>query len=247
MADLFALQACVRNDHPLPAPLATVTTPVVLDCWVFWLAPHPDRSFAEYICKGFREGFRIGFASGSPLRVSGRNLRSATAHAEVVDGYLYDEVRARRMLPLDASPYASRVHVSPFGVLPKPHQPGRWRLIVDLSAPAAASVNDGIDRRWCSLRYASIDDAVDLVRRRSLERCSVARRGVAFWPAVGAEDLLRRRGRPAVGHVPRWRHRWSPLPRRLSRAGPGREVGVRSQFGEGVGGMQGARRPGRDA
>ena len=164
MADLFALQACVRNGHPLPAPLATVTTPVVLDRWVFWLAPHPDRSFAEYICKGFREGFRIGFASGSPLRVSGRNLRSATAHAEVVDGYLYDEVRARRMLPLDASPYASRVHVSPFGVLPKPHQPGRWRLIVDLSAPAAASVNDGVDRRWCSLRYASIDDAVDLVR-----------------------------------------------------------------------------------
>ncbi|XP_065840188.1 uncharacterized protein [Oscarella lobularis] len=150
---------------PVAGSLATVTTAVVLNRWAFWLAQHPYRSFADYICMGFREGFRIGFASGSPLRVTGRNLRSATAHAEVVDdGYLSDEVRARRMLLLDSSPFASRVHISPFGVLPKPHQPGRWRLIVDFSAPAAASLNDGIDSRWRSLRYASIDDAVDLVR-----------------------------------------------------------------------------------
>ena len=61
-----------------------------------------------------------------------------------------------------------------------------------------------------------------LSARRLLERGSVPRRGVAFWPAVGAEDLLRRRGRPAVFHVSRWRHHRSPLPRRLSCAGPGR-------------------------
>ncbi len=27
------------------------------------------------------------------------------------------------------------VHINRFGVIPKPHQPGKWRLIVDLSHP----------------------------------------------------------------------------------------------------------------
>ena len=47
-----------------------------------------------------------------------------------------------------------------FGVIPKPSQPGKWRLIVDLSHPESASVNDGIHPDLCSLSYASIDDAV---------------------------------------------------------------------------------------
>ena len=36
------------------------------------------------------------------------------------------------------------VHVSPFGVIPKKNKPNKWGLILDLSAPAGASVNDGI-------------------------------------------------------------------------------------------------------
>ena len=34
--------------------------------------------------------------------------------------------------------------ISPFGVIPKGHTPGKWRLIVDLSSPKGGSVNDGI-------------------------------------------------------------------------------------------------------
>ena len=45
-------------------------------------------------------------------------------------------------------------------VIPKPHQPGKWRLIVDLSSPRGKSVNDGIDPLLCSLSYARLDDAV---------------------------------------------------------------------------------------
>ena len=40
-----------------------------------------------------------------------------------------------------------------------------WRLIVDLSSPEGQSINDGIDRSVCSIKYASIDDAVDIIRR----------------------------------------------------------------------------------
>ena len=45
------------------------------------------------------------------------------------------------------------------GVIPKAHQPDRWRFIVDLSSPRAASVNDGIAPNLCSLSYVSIDVA----------------------------------------------------------------------------------------
>lgn len=45
--------------------------------------------------------------------------------------------------------------MSRFGVIPKSHQPGKWRLIVDLSYPEGKSVNDGIDPNLMSLNYAS--------------------------------------------------------------------------------------------
>ena len=44
-------------------------------------------------------------------------------------------------------------------MIPKQHQPGKWRLIVDLSHPKGASMNDGIEADLCSLSYVSIDDA----------------------------------------------------------------------------------------
>ena len=48
------------------------------------------------------------------------------------------------------------------GLIPKLHS-NRWRLIVDLSAPRSHSVNDGISPQLCSLRYASIDNAVSII------------------------------------------------------------------------------------
>ena len=56
------------------------------------------------------------------------------------------------------------VHVSHMGLVPKPHQPNKFRLIVDLSSPGDKSVNDGIPSDLCSLKYASVDDAVTMVK-----------------------------------------------------------------------------------
>ena len=52
------------------------------------------------------------------------------------------------------------VHVSRFGVIPKPHKPGKWRLITDLSSPKGSSVSNGVAPALCSVSYASVDDAV---------------------------------------------------------------------------------------
>ena len=49
------------------------------------------------------------------------------------------------------------MHFSSSGVIPKHHQPGKWRLILDLSNTQGHSVNDGIDPRLCSLQYISVD------------------------------------------------------------------------------------------
>lgn len=51
---------------------------------------------------------------------------------------------------------ASTVHISRFGVIPKPHVPGKWRVILDLPSPDGHSINDGIN---------AVDDAVTQILR----------------------------------------------------------------------------------
>ena len=45
-------------------------------------------------------------------------------------------------------------------MVPKDHQPGKFRLIIDLSAPVGGSVNEGIDLNLTSLIYPRVEDAV---------------------------------------------------------------------------------------
>ena len=87
-------------------------------------------------------------------------MESVRFHGEVVDEYLQTEISLGRVagsFPPDAIPDG---HVSRFGVIPKNHQPNKWRLIFDLSYPTRHSVNDGISPPLCSLHYVTIDDAV---------------------------------------------------------------------------------------
>ena len=53
-----------------------------------------------------------------------------------------------------------KVHLSRFGIIPKSNQPGKWRLIVDLSHPEGRSVNNGISGELCSLQYMRIEEVV---------------------------------------------------------------------------------------
>jgi len=54
-------------------------------------------------------------------------------------------------------------HVNRFGIIPKSHQPNKWRLIVDLSHPSGRSVIDGIPKALCSLSYITIDTAMEQI------------------------------------------------------------------------------------
>ena len=125
----------------------------------------PNREFVKLLTDGITFGFRIGYnRSVCSLVSASRNMLSADVNPSVISDYLDKEVRLGRVVgPL---PGDTAVHISRFGVVPKSSQPGKWRLIIDLSAPENHSVNDGIAPESCSLSYTTVDCAAELVRSR---------------------------------------------------------------------------------
>ena len=163
MEDLLALDAC-RPQTPslLPAGMQQINTPLDWRAWDSCLASHPDQAFRQYIVHGIRYGFRIGFNYSHTCTSAMRNLASAREQPQVIRDYLATECASGRVIgPLTPQDFA-QLHVSSFGVIPK-KTPGKWRLIVDLSAPEGTSVNDGVDDKYCSLHYVSVDDAAEAI------------------------------------------------------------------------------------
>lgn len=145
----------------VPPGMRGMNSPLVVEKFREQLAGHPDREYRDYLLEGLEQGFRIGFRHGVCQRKQAKaNMKSAIENPDEVDKYLAVERQKGRVYgPLDPSEFPA-VGVSRFGVIPKSHQPGKWRLIVDLSHPKGASVNDGIERDLCSLSYVSVDDAI---------------------------------------------------------------------------------------
>ena len=148
--------------HSAPE-LMDIATPLNPDAWAEALASHPDRTFARYIVDGLSHGFRIGFQRGSPLSSARDNLSSAALHPGIIREYIRKECNLGRMLgPFSSVEALPSLQISKFGVIPKGHNTGEWRLITDLSSPHGASVNDGIDPELTSLRYLTIDQVAAL-------------------------------------------------------------------------------------
>ena len=61
------------------------------------------------------------------------NIQSAAVQPEVISSLLKAELQAGWVLGLEGPEAAGAVHVNRFGSVSKNHQPGKWRLIVDLS------------------------------------------------------------------------------------------------------------------
>ena len=116
----------------------------------------------KYVVDGITYGFRIGCDTGS-LQSAKRNMLSAGQHPEIIDKYLMEECEKGRVAGPFTADQVQGIHISRFGVIPKKSQPGKWRLIVDLSHPKGSSVNDLIDPSVCSLTYVSVDEAANRV------------------------------------------------------------------------------------
>ena len=168
-ADLLCLDFYRSESTQLPEELSTVQTPLRRETWARALQSHPDQAFVRYILCGLCHGFRIGFNRAHPLRSATANMDSAQQHPDVIGEYLAKEQSLGRLLgPFAQSVSMPELQINRFGVIPKGHNPGKWRLITDLSFPPGRSVNDGIDSDLCSLTYTTIDEVAELVVRLGL-------------------------------------------------------------------------------
>lgn len=107
----------------------------------------------EYLLKGIKQGFRIGFNRKQRLQNATSNLPNQAP--SVISEYLAREVSLNRMVKLLAGVWPSGSHINLVGAIPK--KPGKWRLIVDLSSPSDHSISDGICPKRSSLSYTSVD------------------------------------------------------------------------------------------
>ena len=145
----------------LPRLSKEIVTPLRWEAWDYFLVNHPDQEYRRYIIAGLQEGFRIGFnyKGQKGCRKATSNMVSTMQKPEIIREYLSKECAEGWVLdPLPPELFPC-VQISRVGVIPK-GSTGKWRLILDLSAPGGFSVNDNIDETLCSLSYISIEDAV---------------------------------------------------------------------------------------
>ena len=129
------------------------------------LCHHPNPDKVAYVVQGLRDGFHLGFNYSTSLKSATGNMASALLNPQVIDNYLQSEVQSGRVAGPFSQPPLPVLHVSRFGVIPKRHQPGKWRLILDLSSPAGHNVNDEIVGEDCSLQYMKVDDIIAGIMR----------------------------------------------------------------------------------
>ena len=128
--------------------------------WEPFLSLLQDQRFTAFLRRGISSGFRLGFNPASTLRSSKRNSPSATSLSTKVDDYLRDEVETGNLGRVADS---SSTHISPIGFIPKKNKPGKYRLIVNLSAPEGASVNDGISFVASSFHYVTVRETARMI------------------------------------------------------------------------------------
>ena len=86
-----------------------------------------------------------------------------TKNTAAISDILQWEVSLGRMQKHVLPSKENQMHICPIGAIPKWNKPEKWRLIVDLSFPAGASVNDGISPDLSSVSYALVDHLSSLV------------------------------------------------------------------------------------
>ena len=120
----------------------------------------------KYLLEGMRYGFHIGYNWVNPRKPAKSNMPSTHEHPEVIDKYIQKELNLDRIAgPFEKGDLQPPVHINRFGIIPKKHQEGKYRLIVDMSYPDGGSINDGIDLDLCSLTCLKLEEVVHAIVR----------------------------------------------------------------------------------
>ena len=155
------------KDVKVPPAATAISTPLDASNWKKFLADHPNRPLVDFLLTELLKDFALvsGSSRDNYVQSAKRNLSCALQHPDTVKSYLNEEVSVSRVagpFPRSLVPHA---HVSKFGVIPKNHQTNKWRLIVDFPHPTNGSINSRIPKELCSLKYITVDSAIQLISR----------------------------------------------------------------------------------
>ena len=158
--------ATVAVNPPLPKVIVppsrhTLPTPIKRDVLASYLL-HYDEHESTILITGFTLGFSLHYDGPAYSRTSG-NHRSALQAAFIVDRKLLHEVSLGRIAGPFTHPPFNDFQSSPLGLVPK-HDPGKFRLIHDLSFPRGDSINLYTSKQFTCVQYETLDQVVSLVQ-----------------------------------------------------------------------------------
>ena len=137
-----------------------------ISVWRRKLREYSDKVVCEYLQFGFPLDFDTRKKLSDKER---RNHKGAREYPNFIDKYLERETSAHRIMgPFESNPLSAPLIVSPMNSVPKASSTDERRVIVDLSWPHGASVNDGISKdvylgELINLHYASVQQVCEMV------------------------------------------------------------------------------------
>ena len=155
----------IRVGPPMPktkieAQIADIVSPVNTLVLIEYLKGY-SPSEIQYLAHGFTNGFSLMF-KGTPFSSSTPNHPSANDNRMILQNLIATELSMNRIAgPFPTPPLAPFV-ISPLGLVPK-KEPGKFRVIHDLSFPKNASVNSSIDPLDASVSYETLDHVIELI------------------------------------------------------------------------------------
>ena len=123
-----------------------------------------EESKRRFVVNGFRYGFPLRYLGNQQPKRLAPNLKLCVGSKTILWNKIMKEVKEKRVAgPFKSIPFEHYIQ-SPVGLVPKDN--GRkTRLIFHLSYPrdgSGTSVNDGIPKAECSVKYPDLNTAVEL-------------------------------------------------------------------------------------
>jgi hypothetical protein len=138
-----------------------------ISAWRSRLRDYEDK----IVCDFLQYGFPLDFDRKQKVSDTERkNHQGARSYPVFINKYLQKETSARRIIgPFESNPLSVPLIISPMNTVPKSCEDER-RVIIDLSWPHGASVNDGISKttylgELINLHYASVEQVCQMVLR----------------------------------------------------------------------------------
>lgn len=155
MVQTMSLPTAVLPTEALPAPVKTKSLEV-------YSTDYQEVSRKQLLA-GFLHVCRLHFQG--PLEGSRvYNLVSASEFSDTIDRRLAKEIQVGRMIgPFEKTQFHN-LKMSPLGAFLKKVQ-GEYGMIHHLLIPFGDSVNDFIPPEFCSVPYATVDNAVQIIKR----------------------------------------------------------------------------------